>query len=148
MTTKPNTGLYWHVDRDTLLGYCCNPYLSRQLKPVQGELPDAVTEAFESLDKAIVAVKEADAALDKAFAAYDKAIAACDKAEEALNKAITDNMPALLELHAKECGCGWTVENSINLEMLGLLKDILGWHGILPHSKTRIKDVIAKAEGK
>ncbi len=30
-------------------------------------------------------------------------------------------------------------------DLLALLKDILEWDGILPHSKTRIRDTIAKA---
>ena len=33
-------------------------------------------------------------------------------------------------------------------DLLTLLKDILKWDGILPHSRTRIKQEIAKAEGK
>ena len=33
-----------------------------------------------------------------------------------------------------------------NERLLALLKDILEWDGILPHSKERIKQVIAKAE--
>ena len=33
-------------------------------------------------------------------------------------------------------------------KMLTLLKDILEWDGILPHSKTRIRDMIAEAEKK
>ena len=32
--------------------------------------------------------------------------------------------------------------------MLALLKDILGWQGILDHSKVRIQGVIDEAEGK
>lgn len=36
----------------------------------------------------------------------------------------------------------------INAELLNLLKDILEWDGILPHSKIRIINTIAKAGGK
>ena len=32
-------------------------------------------------------------------------------------------------------------------DLLELLKDILTWDGILPHSKVRIKQAIAEAEG-
>jgi hypothetical protein len=116
MTTKPNKGLYWHADRN-LLGRCYNraaqvrylkenkPDQLRLFKPVEGELPAAVIEAFTAYYKAFMDDDEAATALDEAAAA-------CDKARAALNKAIADNMPALLELHAKESGIIHLVDRS------------------------------------
>ena len=57
----------------------------RRMRPVIGPLPKGLV---------------------KAYAAYDKALAASDKARAAYDKAA--NGPALLALHATECGCNWT----------------------------------------
>jgi hypothetical protein len=80
----------------------------------------AYRKASAVLDKAYAAFDKASAAFDKASAAYRKAYAACskapaafDKASAAFDKVLTDNMPILLKLHAKECGCGWTKETGI-----------------------------------
>ena len=73
----------------------------RLFKKVKGKLPSAVVKAWVAYDKAWVAY-------DKASAAYDKAGAAYVKARAAFVKALADNMPAILELHAKECpNCPW-----------------------------------------
>ena len=57
----------------------------RRMRPVIGPLPKGLV---------------------KAYAAYGKALAASDKARAAYDKAA--NGPALLALHATECGCNWT----------------------------------------
>ena len=108
------------------------PLRNQLFQKVQGALPEAVVkaraayvEALAARDKAWAAYVEALAARDKTWAAYDKAgavyvkaraasakaLAARDKARAACDKAITDNMPAILALHAVECGCRWTPES-------------------------------------
>ena len=49
--------------------------------------------------------------LDKAWTAYDKAWTAYDKARAAYDKAGAASMPAILALHAAQCGCRWTPED-------------------------------------
>jgi hypothetical protein len=48
-------------------------------------------------------VVEARAAYGEAWAAYGEAWAARDEA-------VQDNMPAIVALHAEQCGCRWTPE--------------------------------------
>ena len=94
------------------------PLRNQLFQKVQGALPEAVVKALVAYDKAGAACVEARAARDKAGAVYvkaraasAKALAARDKARAACDKAITDNMPAILALHAVECGCRWTPES-------------------------------------
>ena len=104
MSEKQTKGFFWHVHHDALLEWSDNSnerieYIKankpkreqklrlRLLKPVKGELPEAVL---------------------KAWAAYVKARAAYVKAGAAYDKALRDNANAINKLHAKECsGCPW-----------------------------------------
>ena len=78
----------------------------RRMRPVIGPLPKGLVKAYAAYGKALAAYDKALAAYDKAYAAYGKALAASDKARAAYDKAA--NGPALLALHATECGCNWT----------------------------------------
>ena len=93
-------------------------------KLVKGKLPSGLVAAHKQLD---AAEKQWDAAYEQWEAAYkqlvaaEKQWAAADKQLDAACKqwdaaykqwkaAIKEHMPAILKLHAKECGCGWTPE--------------------------------------
>ena len=73
----------------------------------------AYDKANEALDKAGKALDKARKAYDKANEAYDKANEALNKARKALDKARAANMPAILKLHEKECGCKWSRSGGI-----------------------------------
>ena len=73
----------------------------RLLKPVEGELPEAVVKARDAYDKAWDA-------RDKAGAAYVKAMDAYTKAMDAYDKALSDHADEINALHAAECpDCPW-----------------------------------------
>ena len=103
------------------------PLRNQLFQKVQGTLPEALAardkalaardKAWAARDKAWAARVKALAARVKALAARDKALAARDKAWAArvnalaaCDKALADNMPAIMALHAVECGCRWTPE--------------------------------------
>ena len=89
------------------------PLRNQLFQKVQGTLPEALAARVNALaarDKAWAARVKALAACDKALAARDKAWAARVNALAACDKALADNMPAIMALHAVECGCRWTPE--------------------------------------
>ena len=80
----------------------------RLLKPVEGELPEAVVKAMDAYDKAWDARDKAGAAYVKAMDAYSKAMDAYDKAGAACDKALSDHADEINALHAAECpDCPW-----------------------------------------
>ena len=99
----------------------------RLFKKVQGMLPNEVVKAGQAYDEAEQVLDKAEQVLDKAWQAYnkqahdeawqayykarqtfDKAWQPYDKARRAYNDAITNNMPAIIALHEKECtDCPW-----------------------------------------
>ena len=117
MVTQHAPGFYWHVHHREVVEWCYSyeerldyirrkkptdeiPIREKLFQPVRGELPSAFVEAETVYDKAGTARKEA-------WAAYIEAQAARLKAFEA-------HMPALLALHAEECGCNWTPERGVD----------------------------------
>ncbi len=113
-----NQGFCWHCHHEVLLEYChdfpgrvdyirrCKPTHEQKLrlrlfKPVKGELPEEVVKARQ-------AYAGARQAYDEARQAYDEARQACTEAIRAYEKAIAKNMPAIKELHTRECpNCPW-----------------------------------------
>jgi hypothetical protein len=78
----------------------------------------AGTKANAARRQAYAAWNKADAAWAKAYAAWNKADAARTKADAARRqayaagtKAYAANYPAILALHAEQCGCRWTPES-------------------------------------
>ena len=82
------------------------PLRNQLFQKVQGTLPEALAARVNALAARVNAL----AARDKALAARDKAWAARVNALAACDKALADNMPAIMALHAVECGCRWTPE--------------------------------------
>ena len=98
-------------------------------QPVRGELPSVLVKAETVYDKSRSVYEKANIAWDKALAVYDsidtaayivagtarsEAAAARQKAFFARQEAVVAHMPALLALHAEECGCNWTPERGID----------------------------------
>ncbi len=94
----------------------------RLFKPVKGSLPQAVVEAglvydkawqahekaWQVCDKARQACDKAGQVYDRAWQTRDKAWQVFDRARQVYDKALKDNMPAIIELHEKEClNCPW-----------------------------------------
>ncbi len=111
-------GMFWHVHHDELLEYCYDydervrfikenkPKNERELRlrlcrPVKGKLP--------------IAVKKAGIAYSTAAKAYIETPtfggdiwSAMNKSRKAYQEVVEDNMPAIEELHRKECpDCPW-----------------------------------------
>ena len=59
----------------------------------------------------------ANAAWGEANAAWGEANAAWFEANAAWNRVYAANLPALLALHAAECGCGWTPERGLAFDV-------------------------------
>ena len=103
------------------------PTRLKLFKLVKGKFPNEVIKACKTCNKACKACNEAYKAYSEAYKAYSEAYKARDEVykarEEAYkayneacktrDEAINDNLPALLKLHKKECGCGWTPEAGI-----------------------------------
>ena len=112
------TGFFWHVHHDVLLEHSHDideriAYVKshkpakevetrlRLMRPVIGELPEEVVKARKAHGKAWKAWGDARKDYAKACKAYDEAC-------KAFNEAIQRNLPAIEELHRKECpGCSW-----------------------------------------
>src|SRR3989344_6847667 len=92
-----NSGFYWHCHHEELLEWCYSyeereKYIRTQkpvkeielrlhlFKPVQGNLPNEVIEAWRACDEALRAYDEARRAYNEARRAYDEARRAYDEA--------------------------------------------------------------------
>jgi len=125
------TKAYWHIHHDVLVEFATEPIRNRikyikkhkpagevktrlrLLKPVKGKLPEAVVKAGKAyVDAAKVHKKASDLnAPDRFWDVYIEACEGYDLAREAYYQALIDNMPAVLELHTKECpNCPWDGE--------------------------------------
>ena len=89
-----------------------------RFKPADVSSIPVLVKAYAALVKAYAARVKADAALVKAYAArakaeaaWVKAHAAWTKAEAALAKVANANLPAIVVLHAQQCGCRWSPEH-------------------------------------
>ncbi len=128
-------GFFWHVHHGILVEFC-HSYKERAshiytdkltdeqelrfrlFKPVKGSLPQAVVEAGSAYDKVWQAHEKAWQVCDKARQACDIAWQVCykawqvfDRARQVYDKALKNNMPAIIELHEKECpNCPWDGE--------------------------------------
>jgi len=116
-----NSGFYWHCHHEELLEWCYSyeereKYIRTQkpvkeielrlhlFKPVQGNLPKEVIEAWRACDEAL-------RAYDEARRAYNEARRAYDEARRAYDEAILKNETEIEELHKKECpNCPWDGE--------------------------------------
>ena len=116
-----NSGFYWHCHHEELLEWCYSyeereKYIRTQkpvkeielrlhlFKPVQGNLPKEVIEAWRACDEAL-------RAYDEARRAYNEALRAYDEARRAYDEAILKNETEIEELHKKECpNCPWDGE--------------------------------------
>ena len=124
-------GFFWHVQNEVLLEWShdideriayvksCKPNEEvetrlRLMHKVKGKLPKEVIEAGKALGEAGEAYDEAreeacgeaEKACRKAY--YVEAEKAYDEVEKAYGEAIKRNLPALMELHSKECkDCPW-----------------------------------------
>jgi len=108
---KPVMGKLPKIVVDTAMTYDKERTACEKARDAYGKARDAYDKA--AYGKAGTAYEEAWAAHEKAWAAaaHEKAWAAWaahEKAWAAYEKAIEDNLPALLELHKKECpDCPW-----------------------------------------
>jgi len=108
----PKQGWYWCLHHDELLEWTHDVgerirYIHAEklqdeqrrrctmLRPVLGELPEAILTSGAAYRKAL-------AACDRTRAAFDKAETAFDKAETAYNMARAANLPALIAQHNAE----------------------------------------------
>ncbi len=118
-------GFYWHVHHDELVEFCYD-YEERAsfirtdkltdeqetrlhlFKLVKGSLPQEVIEALQACARTEQAYTKARQVYTKAWKAREKAWQAYDKAWQAHGEALKNNMPAIIELHEKECpNCPW-----------------------------------------
>ena len=97
--------LYWHPwHRGGPVWLMTDTEAAQRKVTINTEKPEAERPLRNQLfQKVQGTLPEALAARDKAWAARVNALAACDKA-------LADNMPAIMALHAVECGCRWTPE--------------------------------------
>jgi hypothetical protein len=77
-------------------------------KLVKGKLPVKLVAAWDTYNTARASYKPEGTTYDTLYNAYAKARTEYNKAWDAFNTAIQDSLPAILRLHKKECGCGWT----------------------------------------
>ena len=126
----PEQGFYWHVHHADVLIEWCRSYKERKafilenkadnnidtrirlFKPVRGTLPREVVEAGKSYHEAWKAYDEASKTAgkthDKVWKSYHEASKAYDEAWKVCEKALKNNMPAIEDLHRKECpDCPW-----------------------------------------
>lgn len=136
MTKQTKAELYWHCHHNKPIMEICEPnerirYIEKHkpaneipirlklLKRVEGKLPNEVVIAAEAYWEALKVYRETEEAWDRSRTwrqRHKKAYRAHWKAFEAYDEALRNNMPAILELHARECGCDWTPERGINFE--------------------------------
>ena len=132
-------GFFWHVHHETLIEWCHGyneraEYIRigkpknerktrlRLFKPVKGNLPEEVIEAWRACVEAKQVYDKVYRAYNKAYRArvrtgrahvktrqaYHEAWQARDEAYRAYKEAVNKNMPAIKALHAEECpGCPW-----------------------------------------
>ena len=105
--------LYWHPwHRGGPVWLMTDTEAAQRKVTINTEKPEAERPLRNQLfQKVQGTLPEALAARVNALAARDKALAARDKALAARDKALADNMPAIMALHAVECGCRWTPES-------------------------------------
>ena len=106
MTAKSNYCIVWHGHHncDSPLEFLNESYTAR-LETIKTE--KAKDETPEQIKIRLKLFKRVRGKLPKAL---QKACADWQKAYADGQKEIMNNFPAILKLHAKECGCGWTPE--------------------------------------
>ena len=77
----------------------------------EAERPERLLRFKPADVSSIPVLVKAYAAWAKAANAWTKAHAACIKAEAAWAKAANANLPAIVVLHAQQCGCRWSPEH-------------------------------------
>ena len=105
----------WDIDERWAFVLCHKfpyevPIRMAAMRPVRGQLPEAVLQAWAAFKQARAVYDQARAAYDQAYAAhkqagavYNKAWAAYKQAEAAYHQALSDHMPEIMALHALEC---------------------------------------------
>ena len=74
-------------------------------KPVAGKLAVAFNRAGAEFSRAM-------AEFDRAMAEFSRARAELDRTRAEFSRAMAEHMPAIMELHAIECGCAWSPGNT------------------------------------